>query len=96
MNRGSGSEGALIMPKLPTVPQKVENVEGSPNANNYYLGSDGYSVDSTTGEPSGGGRPSWKSMDDILSRLTALETRLDGASIDAQCQNGTVTVTLNL
>ena len=46
-----------------------------------------------------GGRPSWKEMpniDEILERLTAIETRLDGASIDAQCQDGTVVVTLNL
>jgi hypothetical protein len=33
---------------------------------------------------------------DILSRLAAIEKRLDQASIDAVCENGTVTVTLNL
>lgn len=126
MNRGGGSEGALIMPKLPKVPQKVTDVTNNPNANNYYLSSDGHSVDPATGKPSGGGRPSWKQMPDPTpptdlteiisklnelesklsaiettvnsfdSRLTAIEARLNAASINAQCQNGTVTVTLNL
>jgi hypothetical protein len=35
-------------------------------------------------------------INDILLQLEELKRRLDSASIDAQCANGTVTVTLNL
>lgn len=33
---------------------------------------------------------------DILNRISEIERRLDNASIEAECQGGTVTVTLNL
>jgi hypothetical protein len=35
-------------------------------------------------------------INDILTRLDAIETRLDAATIDAECQGGNVVVTLNL
>lgn len=44
----------------------------------------------------GGARPNWISIDGLYERIASLENRLDAASIDAQCKDGTVTVTLNL
>lgn len=43
-----------------------------------------------------GGRPRWLNVDSLYERIASLENRLDAASIDAQCEGGTVTVTLNL
>lgn len=35
-------------------------------------------------------------INDIITRIQQIETRLDAASIEAQCADGDVTVTLNL
>jgi hypothetical protein len=43
-----------------------------------------------------GGRPEWNNIQDLYTRLAAIEQRLDAASIDAECKAGEVTVTLNL
>lgn len=55
-----------------------------PKSGNNVLGSDD------------GGRPAWNSIDDLYTRIAAIEQRLDTASITAECINGNVEVTLNL
>lgn len=87
----SGVEGALIPSRLPKVPSSGDNYLRSNNG----------------GRPSWNSLPDFS---EILSKISSLESlvdtlnerinstvsRLDSASIDAQCQDGTVTVTLNL
>jgi hypothetical protein len=76
--------------KFPPTPAYVAGPSQNPYALSPISGSN------PTKNPSG--QIEWKEMpiQEILNRLTAIENRLNSASISANCSSGNIVVTLNL
>jgi hypothetical protein len=85
------------LPKTNWIPYKIPSTpsyDGGPNTDPYTL------------SPKAGSNPEknpssqieWKQIpvQEILNRLTEIESRLNSASISANCSSGNIVVTLNL